>query len=233
MTDKMESLFHIYDKELSIPMWQQPTSSADSELSSKSVFGSLRYGPRYLMYWSSSVRKIIAIDEAKHSGVLTGIALEVYHRDYGEWPDTLDELLPGYLTKVPVDPMTGEPALYRVVDGWPMVYSVGGDRDDDQGRLPVNRSYHDEEEYEDLPSAQTWDIKNAGDGDWVLFPCPETPRANGRDLVKQEAERAELEAKLRESGEWVEGDPYGGYYYPRAETDPDSTENDQHETDPP
>ncbi|NOY40243.1 MAG: hypothetical protein GXP26_00200 [Planctomycetes bacterium] len=70
-------------------------------------------------------------------GVLIGIALELYRREFGEWPGSLKRLSPGRLPGVPVDRLSGGPLGYRIVEGQPIVYSVGVDGDDDQGRPPM------------------------------------------------------------------------------------------------
>ena len=71
-------------------------------------------------------------------GLLVGIALEAYHRRHGRYPATLGELTPDLLPAVPADRITGDPVRYRLVDGEPIVYSVGADRVDDGGRPADN-----------------------------------------------------------------------------------------------
>jgi hypothetical protein len=93
-------------------------------------------------------------------GVVTGIALELYRREHGNYPDSLDALVPELLPEVPIDRITGAPVRYGRVDGRPVVYSVGPDRKDDNGREP------------DPPKrAGYWDANPEvmPDGDWVLY----------------------------------------------------------------
>ncbi|MEQ9066033.1 MAG: hypothetical protein RLO18_04885, partial [Gimesia chilikensis] len=52
---------------------------------------------------------------------LTLIAVELFHLEQGEFPATLQALVPGYLFEVPVDPGTGEPLGYEVREGRPVV----------------------------------------------------------------------------------------------------------------
>jgi hypothetical protein len=42
-----------------------------------------------------------------------GVAVERYRRAQGHWPDRLDDLVPAYLAKVPVDLLHGQPLPYR------------------------------------------------------------------------------------------------------------------------
>ena len=93
--------------------------------------------------------------------MVTGIALELYHREQSEYPESLDTLVPSFLTEVPIDRITGTPVHYRLVDGQPLVYSVGADRKDDNGRDPFP-----------VRITAVWDEKPdvLPDGDWVLYP---------------------------------------------------------------
>jgi hypothetical protein len=46
--------------------------------------------------------------------------------------------VPDLLPAVPPDRYDGKPLRYQLVDGKPLVYSIGSDRDDDAGRAPRN-----------------------------------------------------------------------------------------------
>ena len=74
----------------------------------------------------------------RRDGIVVGIALELYRRRHGEYPATLDALAPVLLPRVPVDRIAGGPLKYRLIDGRPVVYSVGVDRDDDGGRAATS-----------------------------------------------------------------------------------------------
>ena len=96
------------------------------------------------------------------------IALVLFHRRHGVWPQTLEELVPDLLPAVPPDRFDGHPLRYFVRDGKPILYSIGVDRDDDGGR-PANVARRA------MPGAagptkpdqhQSADE----DGDWILWP---------------------------------------------------------------
>lgn len=113
-----------------------------------------------------SVRQVAAFADyvlGHRDGVQIGIALELYHRKHQAYPAALDELDPSLFFEKPVDRITGEALHYRTVDGRPLVYSVGTDRKDDGGRLPLD-DHH-------LPDPQSAAMRN-GDGDWVIYPVP-------------------------------------------------------------
>lgn len=63
------------------------------------------------------------------------IALELYRRRHGAWPATLAELIPDLLPEIPLDRYDGAPLRYRLIQGKPVIYSVGEDGNDD-GLLP-------------------------------------------------------------------------------------------------
>lgn len=77
--------------------------------------------------------------------IQVSLAIERYRLDTGALPETLDALLPTFLTAIPMDPFTGEPLRYaKRKDGGYTVYGVGSDGNDDGGpseskKQPVNR----------------------------------------------------------------------------------------------
>jgi hypothetical protein len=65
----------------------------------------------------------------------TALAAERYRQEKGNWPDTLDALVPTYLKQVPADPYDGKPLRLRRTDDGIIVYSIGPDRADNGGTL--------------------------------------------------------------------------------------------------
>lgn len=57
-----------------------------------------------------------------------------FRMEKGEWPESLEALVPEFMAKVPVDPFSGAPVVYRIVEAGVMVYSVGPNGVDDGGR---------------------------------------------------------------------------------------------------
>ena len=79
-------------------------------------------------------------------------ALERFRLQNGALPDSLDALVPEFLSGLPPDPVTGGPLLYgRIEDGY-VVYSVGTDEKDDAGAI---------------------DQQNKDRGDWVWASRPD------------------------------------------------------------
>jgi hypothetical protein len=64
-----------------------------------------------------------------------GLACKIHKNQTGHYPENLEALVPEFLDKVPVDPFTGKPLIYRVQeDGGVIIYSVGSNEKDDGGR---------------------------------------------------------------------------------------------------
>jgi hypothetical protein len=121
----------------------------------------------------------------RRDGVLIGIALELHRRQHGSYPQSLVELTPKLLPQVPVDRITGDPLYYVLVVGRPVVYSVGADRDDDGGRVPVDPRavppmHGERRDPHPMPwGAAEWSpAAYVFDGDWVIYgegqPMPAT-----------------------------------------------------------
>jgi hypothetical protein len=98
-------------------------------------------------------------------GVLAGIALEIYHRRHGDYPVSLAELTPLLLPSIPADRITGDPVRYRLIDGKPVVYSVGNDRIDNGGKAPTTQAMR-------LRGTDSWETPDSSTpaGDWILYP---------------------------------------------------------------
>ncbi len=72
--------------------------------------------------------------ETRRELTLAAVALERFRRKHGKHPATLDQLVPGFLSAVPVDWMDGKPLRYRLnADGTYTLWSVGEDFKDDGG----------------------------------------------------------------------------------------------------
>ncbi len=65
----------------------------------------------------------------------TALAMRLFEIDHGARPQALDELVPTYLTALPLDPFTddGSTLNYVGTGGEPRLYAVGGDGVDDHG----------------------------------------------------------------------------------------------------
>ena len=74
----------------------------------------------------------------RRDGMLVALALQMYRRQSGSYPKSLDDLSPRFLPSVPRDPITKAPMRYRVDGDQAVVYFVGQDGDDDGGVVPAD-----------------------------------------------------------------------------------------------
>jgi hypothetical protein len=70
----------------------------------------------------------------------TALAAERYRLARGEWPRDLAALVPTYLKEVPTDPYDGKPVRYRRTSDGVVVYCLGPDRTDNEGKLERTNS---------------------------------------------------------------------------------------------
>src|SRR5262249_52456040 len=102
----------------------------------------------------------------KRDGAEIAIALELYRRKTGKYPDSLGELVGAYLPRLPMDRVMGEALHYGVVDGRPRVWSVGGEGKDDGGRAV--ETIEKPSPHVAKPGGE--EAKQPADGDWVIYP---------------------------------------------------------------
>ena len=97
--------------------------------------------------WQTTARNQTLLNEA-----LVACALERYRLEYGNYPKTLNELAPRFITKLPHDIIGGEPLRYRrvaeagLLDGNNstansfVLYSVGWNEKDDGGEVVLDQN---------------------------------------------------------------------------------------------
>jgi len=158
------------------PLWQWQPSSAQAEIKAVSARLSqkLRFFPLVLLLPGLDDAFLVSeLRTQEHDAAWAAIALELHHRRTGEWPASLDELTPDLLPKLPIDRFTGEPLRYCLVEGRPLLYSCGTDRDDDRGVRPAGRdrvaqAWSDAAKLDATTVATAWAVEH--DGDWILWP---------------------------------------------------------------
>jgi hypothetical protein len=73
--------------------------------------------------------------------LITDLAVRAYQLKYLKLPENIHGVVPEFLPAVPKDPFGNGPMVYRKVEGGYVVYSVGPDGDDDDGRAVTNSSW--------------------------------------------------------------------------------------------
>jgi hypothetical protein len=89
--------------------------------------------------------------------LMTGLAVQLYQREQGRLPDTLDALVPAILPRVPNDRFGTGPLKYRKTDSGAIVYSVGPDGADNTGRELDDAGHR----YTDAATDYTFTLGNA------------------------------------------------------------------------
>jgi hypothetical protein len=87
-----------------------------------------------------SASKKFAYAQSSTGLARTGIAVERYDLANGEYPATLDALMPQFIEKIPHDIIGGQPLHYRRPDdGKFLLYSVGWNQTDDGGKVAFKK----------------------------------------------------------------------------------------------
>jgi hypothetical protein len=80
---------------------------------------------------------------------ITGIAIERFRLAHERLPERLDALVPQFFSAVPVDPFDGQPLRYHRLEKGYVIYSVGRDGHDNNGReRPSDTKSSDKTEYD-------------------------------------------------------------------------------------
>ena len=89
--------------------------------------------------------------------LLTVLAVMRYEKEKGEYPASLKELVKaGFLKKLPIDPYSNAPLVYRRIESGFIIYSVGMNLTDDGGVLGLSSR----------GTPRMW----MDNGDWVFWP---------------------------------------------------------------
>lgn len=154
-----------------LPLWKQDEFVLDQRILELSPLQVVRYAPSFFMLrWFCQGDYLVGqFSLQRYDAARTAIELEQYRRKTGSWPERLEQLVPDFLPVIPPDRFDGEPIKYSLIEGRPVLYSIGVDRVDDGGKGPeVER-----------PCAHFWAppseaaerrADNAYRGDWILWP---------------------------------------------------------------
>jgi hypothetical protein len=88
----------------------------------------------------------------------TDQAIRLYQGDHGRPPARLDELVPSYLSALPLDPYSSQPLIYRTKGHEFILYSIGHDRIDDGGKLTSMRAYYSQDTFGNFIPGYDYDL---------------------------------------------------------------------------
>ena len=196
MEHRIDERLAMIEDDLKTPMHERPVSREraylDKLFDSSLVYAKYYVLPEYVWTSTDGYRANLQKLEWARRSALAGIALEQYQRRHGRWPESLEALQAEDESVDLIDPITGGPVLYTFIDGQPVIYSVGVDRDDDGGQPPAC----DERGYR--PNAASWGENTAHvDGDWILFPLQSSHYEAGEEATR-ELEREREEERLHQ-----------------------------------
>lgn len=91
--------------------------------SAQALFHPVKAGVLYLMDFTAPLHAFVenkSFMDTRFAALKLRFRLEIFKKDHGRYPETLEELIPAYLSKLPPDPMSagGEPFLYRGQELW-------------------------------------------------------------------------------------------------------------------
>jgi len=176
-SDAYRELAAAYEVDRRVPLWDRDTKSQLAEVGAKYDQGSAR--TRYFVLGTlwPALGRMISVQrelEFRRDAAMTCVAIAAHRARAGAWPSTLDELVPTHVPRVPIDPFDGKPMRYRLKDGKPLLYSIGADRQDNDGVSPsVERAADDLRRMERSDVVLT---KNAIGRDLVFWPAPVFPK---------------------------------------------------------
>lgn len=87
--------------------------------------------------------------EARIEVMRLATAAEVFRRTTGSYPERLDDLVPRFAKRIPPDPFSGKPLVYEPSRRGFLIYSVGDNGRDDDGRTTDDRD-SPEDEFDDI-----------------------------------------------------------------------------------
>lgn len=136
---RIEEILNRIEQQGDSPQWTWKGRSPINPLveqANQSKLTLLQYFPAYAL--TSGMDRLPFTRElyAQHrDAAFYAIAIELFRREHGVYPTKLDELVPAYLPKLLPDRMTGELPRYKMTPHGPLLYSVGYNLVDDDGKI--------------------------------------------------------------------------------------------------
>jgi hypothetical protein len=174
--DAYRELLGAYEAQRAIPIWDRAALSPLNAATGKYDLGTGASRFFVLQALWPSFGRMIAVERElvqRRDVALVSVALVAYRASRGVWPSLLEELVPTFLPSVPVDGFDGKPLKYGLVDGRPLLYSIGVDAEDNQGKVAPTEGAAQEMEQMELgrvspPGAVKCDV--------VYWPRPVYPK---------------------------------------------------------
>ncbi len=165
LRETYEMLTSAAEKDASTQRGKRTTSQLEAELEriNETALGNTRLMP--VLAFIPSFKKVIEsceTTEMNRDATLATIGIEIHHRRTGIYPATLAELVPSILPALPIDIWDGKPLKYQLVDGKPVLYTIGCDKVDNNGAVTEDSAVLN-------GSAETL-LPNSKNKDWLFMP---------------------------------------------------------------
>lgn len=107
---------------------------------------------------------------------IVALALHRHHADHNAFPQSLDQLVPTYLTHLPPDPYdpAANPIKYRLTDTGPTLYYIGANATNNNATPPTPDPL-DPNAHLRMPSP-TYTTPTNIHADWIVYPPTQRPR---------------------------------------------------------
>jgi hypothetical protein len=120
--------------------WKQASDSLQKISDGIGPINRLRYGVSLMSLPNlGAADTVVRVETERHLALAT-IVLKRFELRHGEFPASLEALVPDFIASVPIDPMSGRPLKYRLLENHHfLLYSVGEDgRDNGGNATPVS-----------------------------------------------------------------------------------------------
>ena len=142
---------------------QTPLDLRDKDIDEQQWDQDDNIAPKMLKHLTDAHKRVSQIAWRTKTGrraLLTVLAALRYEKENGRYPDSPNELVKaGYLQKIPIDPYSDSPLVYRRTEDGFLLYSFGSNLMDDGGILGLGEN----------GKPRMW----ADNGDWVFWPTSE------------------------------------------------------------
>lgn len=169
-----DELMDRYAAQFQTPLHARDFSAIDRRVDDlSSSVGGLRYAMVTVMLPSlANAQSGVDFTLQSRDATVTAIAVELFRRQHGHVPQSLQELVPAFLPSAPVDRWTGRSLRYlpqgnAAFPGHPLLYSVGADRLDDGGIVGTPWFPEAARKMPAFPG-ESGDIPTR---DWILWPA--------------------------------------------------------------
>ena len=152
--------------------------------------------------------RTIAVDRM----IQIGFSLAMYKIDNGEYPDSLDKLIPGYLDELPIDPFCEQPFPYQKTKEAYSLYTVGPNMKDDGG----NGYEADGDDYKLTAETESWEEFQSRQLNEIEITGGTFMTEEGKIWTNREQEGEEDESNEHKAGDLEDS----------GETSPVETESD-------